>query len=282
MSALKAFEAVARLGSVTEAAAELNLTQSAVSRQVQKLESQLACSLFERHRKRLILTSHGSRYASEIRAALNQINNATIALQSNPEGGALNLAILPSLGTHWLAPKLPGFFADNPGVTLNMSTRLVPFEFAFESFHAAIHYGRKPWPGTESMKLLDEEMVAVASRDLVGRGDAQSLPRLSLQTRPYAWSEWSRANGWAETSQPSMVFDQFATMMRAAQSGLGIALMPDYLVDVEIKRGTLVELEGVHRTKMGSYLLVWPEGSGDYPALAALRRWLRSQKLEEQ
>ena len=277
MSTLIAFEAVARLGSVTEAAAELNLTQSAVSRQIQKLEQLLASELFERQRKRLVLTPHGARYAGEIRAALSQITNATIALKANPDGGSLNLAILPSIGTHWLAPKLPDFFADNPGITLNMSTRLVPFDFSFESFHAAIHYGRKTRPGTESMKLMDEQIVAVAAPEWLSGARVQSLPRLSLQTRPYAWAEWSKVNGWDGTTQPAMVFDQFATMMRAAQSGLGVALMPDYLVDVEISRGTLVELEGTQRVSMGAYLLVWPEGGGDYPALAAFRRWLSSQ-----
>ena len=277
MSTLTAFEAVARLGSVTEAAAELNLTQSAVSRQIQRLEEQLGSVLFERQRKRLILTAHGSRYAEDIRAALHQINSATIALQANPDGGALNLAILPSFGTHWLAPKLPGFFADNPGVTLNMSTRLEPFDFAFESFHAAIHYGRRSWPGTESLRLLDEQMVAVAAPDLAQGEDVQEQLRLSLQTRPYAWSEWSKVNGWPETTRPSMMFDQFATMMRAAQSGLGVALMPDYLVDVEIARGTLVELADVQRVRMGAYLLVWPEGAGSYPPLVALRDWLEGQ-----
>jgi len=277
MSTLTAFEAVARLGSVTEAAAELSLTQSAVSRQILKLEEQLGSALFERQRKRLILTAHGSRYAEEIRAALSQINNATIALQANPDGGALNLAILPSFGTHWLAPKLPGFFADNPGVTLNMSTRLEPFDFAFETFHAAIHYGRKSWPGTESLRLMDEQMVAVAAPDLAVSDGVQDLQRLSLQTRPYAWSEWSKVNGWPEVARPSMMFDQFATMMRAAQSGLGVALMPDYLVDVEIARGSLREVEGVQRVRMGAYLLVWPEGAGTYPPLKALCGWLEGQ-----
>lgn len=276
MSTLAAFEAVARLGSVTEAAAELSLTQSAVSRQIQRLEEQVETELFERQRKRLVLTAHGARYAEEIRAALNRINTATNALKANPDGGVLNLAILPTFGTHWLAPKLPAFFAACPGITLNMSTRLEPFDFAYESFHAAIHYGRKPWPGTESVQLLGEEMVAVAAPELATSGNPESLARLALQTRPYAWPEWAAANGWPNPGRPAMVFDQFATMLRAAQSGLGVALMPDYLVDVEIARGTLVELPGVSRVSMGSYLLVWPKEHRGAPALVAFRQWLET------
>lgn len=271
---LTAFEAVARLGSVTKAADELNLTQSAVSRQIQRLETQLGTGLFERNRKRLQLTAPGARYAAEIRAALTRITNATFELRANPEGGVLNLAILPGIGTHWLAPQLKGFFEAHPGITLNMSTRTDAFDFAFESFHAAIHFVRRTWPGARSLKLLDEQMVAVASPTLLQSGPVTELPRLQLETRRYAWSEWSAANGWPVENSPLMSLDQFATMLRAAQSGLGVALMPDYLVEDEIARGSLAEPEGAKRVTMGAYYLVWPESAETYPALSAFRDWL--------
>ncbi len=274
---LTAFEAVARLGSVTKAAGELNLTQSAVSRQIQRLEEQTGTALFERHRKRLQLTTSGARYANEIRAALTRITNATFALQANPDGGVLNLAILPSIGTHWLAPRLSGFFEAHPGITLNMSTRTDAFDFAFESFHAAIHFVRRSWPGERALKLLDEQMVAVATPELLQSGPVTDLPRLQLETRPYAWREWTTANGWPGEGRPVMSLDQFATMLRAAQSGLGVALMPDYLVEDEIARGTLAEPPGVARVRMGTYFLVWPEENAECPALTAFRSWLASQ-----
>ncbi|WP_424944141.1 LysR substrate-binding domain-containing protein [Aliiroseovarius crassostreae] len=275
ISCLTAFEAVARLGAVTEAARELDLTQSAVSRQVQKLEALVGTALFERDRKRLTLTDPGRRYADEVRAALAQISNATIALQANPDGGALNLAILPSFGTHWLAPRLPGFMRAHSGITLNLSTRTVPFDFAGEGFHGAIHFGRDDWAGAQAVKLWDETMLAVAAPALLDSDE--DLPRLQLETRPDAWAQWAAAQGRADRGKPAMVVDQFATMLRAAQAGLGVALMPDYLVESALSQGSLVALPDSRPVSTGAYYLVWPEGAGAYPALAAFRDWLLAQ-----
>lgn len=275
LSCLTAFEAVARLQSVTDAARELDLTQSAVSRQIQKLEQQVGGVLFERDRKRLHLTAQGESYAREIRAALAQIQTATIALQTNPDGGALNLASLPSFATHWLAPRLPVFLRAHPGITLNMSTRLVPFDFTDESFHAAILHGHGDWPRVGAMKLWDEQMLAVAAPDLLETGALATLPRLQLETRPDAWINWFAAQGLPEPGRPAMVVDQFGTMLRAAQAGLGVALMPDYLVAQEIKAGSLVALPGARAVSIGAYYLVWPETGGEYPALVAFRDWLQ-------
>ncbi len=273
---LTAFEAVARHGSVTDAARELDLTQSAVSRQIQKLEAQVGGVLFERDRKRLHLTAQGAAYAADIRAALSQIQTATIALQSNPDGGALNLASLPSFGTHWLAPRLPGFLSAHPGITLNMSTRLVAFDFADESFHAAIVYGQGNWPRTGQLKLWDEQMLAVAAPELLTQGAVTDLPRLQLETRPKAWGDWFEAHNLPEPGKPAMVVDQFGTMLRAAQAGLGVALMPDYLVAQEIQAGSLIELPQARPVSIGAYFLIWPERGGEYPALVAFRDWLQT------
>src|SRR5690242_8560404 len=109
MSVLAAFEAAARLQSFTAAAEELNLTQSAISRQIRSLEDQLGAELFVRERQTVRLTVAGSSYANEVRRALQLIATATLALRANPNGGTLNLAILPTFGTRWLAPRLPAF-----------------------------------------------------------------------------------------------------------------------------------------------------------------------------
>ena len=129
ISLLSAFEAAARTQSFTEAARELDLTQSAVSRQIMALEGQLGVELFIRDKKRVHLTLAGERYATEIRNALKSIASASLALKANPEGGTLNLAILPTFGTRWLAPRLPDFLSKHPGVTAGR--RECPYEHPF-------------------------------------------------------------------------------------------------------------------------------------------------------
>ena len=109
-SMLLAFEAAARTGSFTEAAAELSLTQGAISRQVRALEAQLGMELFARVGKSVRLTEAGKRYAEEVEKALQTIRRATLNAMTDQRGGTLNLAILPTFGTRWLIPRFPAFY----------------------------------------------------------------------------------------------------------------------------------------------------------------------------
>ena len=118
---LLALEAVDRLGTASAAAAELNLTQGAVSRQLQVLEGQLGVALLVRDRHRLRLTPAAQDFVTEARAALHRLDQAALALRANPSGGSLNLAILPAFGMHWLAPRLAKFAGLHPEVTVNLS-----------------------------------------------------------------------------------------------------------------------------------------------------------------
>lgn len=281
---LTAFEAVARLGSVTGAARELNLTQGAVSRQLKKLEQLLGVDLMQRSGRRVVPTPQGLIYAEQVRGAVNQISNATIALQANPEGGALNLAILPAFGAHWLAPRLPDFLRQHPGITMNLATRIEPFDFASEDLHGAIHHGSDDWPGTQALKLWDEEVVPVISPDLYREGmtvdDIASLPRLELQTRRSVWRMWLDANGLESVDTPAMVVDQFATMNKAVLAGLGVGLMPTYLVKPDLEEGRFATLTDAKPVHDGAYYLVWPESGSEYPALKAFRDWLEKVSAE--
>ena len=121
--ALMALEALDRLGTASAAAAELSLTQGAVSRALQALEDQLGVPLMVRERQRLRLTPAAADYVAEVRRALQMLANASLTLRANPTGGSLNLAILPAFGMHWLAPRLAGFARAHPEVTVNLSTR---------------------------------------------------------------------------------------------------------------------------------------------------------------
>ena len=275
---LAAFEAVARLGSVSRAAEELSLTQGAVSRQVQKLEAQLQVALFNRHRRRLALTPAGRAYAGEIRDAIGRISNASIRAATNPEGGVLELTILPAFGTHWLAPRLPDFLARHPGITLNLTTRLKVFDFGQSRFHGAIHFGRDTWPGAGSLKLMEEELFPVAAPGVLPErpeaGDFARLPLLHLESRRSGWARWFESAGLPAPAASGMVFDQFATMQQATLAGLGAALLPRWLVRGDLAAGRLRTLPGSKPARIGAYYLVWPHEGADYPPLRAFRQWM--------
>ncbi|PZU19422.1 MAG: LysR family transcriptional regulator [Shinella sp.] len=282
LSLLSAFEAAARTGSVTAAARELQLTQSAVSRQIRLLEEQIGADLFLRERQTIRLTLAGESYVREIREALKRISSASLNLRANPKGGSLNLAILPTFGTRWLAPRLASFLAKNPGVTVNLTTRLQPFDFRLETIDAAIHFGMPHWPGAELTFLMKEKVMPVCSpafRERHGLGEPTALlaaPLLHMTTRPDAWENWLTANGVPFESVHGMLFDQFSTMAEAAASGLGAALIPTILIESELQRGALVPA-GAIMENAGSYYLAFTSERADYPPLAAFRQWVVKQ-----
>lgn len=285
LPSLLALEAIARLGTASAAAQELGLTQGAVSKQLQVTEDQLGVPLFIREGKRLVLTPAAREFVEETRKALKIISNASLMLRTNPGGGALNLAILPAFGMHWLSPRLADFARAHPGVTVNLSTRLRPFDFAETSFDAAIHYGRKDWPGVSFLKLMDEEVLAVGAPGLLTRplteaADILHYPLLQLESRTGDWGRWYAHHGYPFLKHPAMLFDQFATMAQAAVHGLGLALLPTFLIEKELREGLLRPAFGAPIPALGSYYLVWPDNRPERPPLAAFRRWLQEETLD--
>jgi LysR family transcriptional regulator, glycine cleavage system transcriptional activator len=279
--ALMALEAVDRLGTASAAATELALTQSAISRALQGLEAQLGVSLLHREKQRLRLTPAGRDYVADVRKALNLLASASITLRANPLGGSLNLAILPAFGMHWLAPRLARFTQTHPEVTLNLSTRLRPFDFAGTGFDAAIHYGRQDWPGVAYLKLMDEDVIAVsapgvtatlaAARDILGH------PLLQLESRTGDWGRWLAHYGHPGLRPPGMLFDQFATLIQGAVHGMGLALVPVFLIQRELQEGRLVPVFGGPVLALGSYFLVWPQTGPERAPLRSFRDWLQSE-----
>ncbi|MGV7212290.1 LysR substrate-binding domain-containing protein [Bradyrhizobium sp. UFLA05-112] len=280
---LAAFEAAARTGSVTLAAKELSLTQGAVSRQIKSLEEQLDVELFVRARQTIRLTPAGEAYAREIRDALRKISTASFNLRANPRGGTLNLAILPTFGTRWLAPRLPRFLAQNPGVTVNLATRLSYFDFRSEPLDAAIHFGSPNWPGAEMILLRSEEVVPACSPELRKQfhfrtaGDIRKALLLSISTRPNAWDQWFLAQGVAGASAQTMYFDQFATVAQAAMVGVGVALLPTFLIQDELASGRLVRALNLPMESSERYYLVWPSERTLHPPLVVFRDWLLAE-----
>lgn len=280
ISSLVALEAVDRLGSASAAATELSLTHSAISRQIKVLEGQLGMTLAVRDGVRLKLTPAASEYCDTVRACLRDLSRASIKLKANPMGGSLNLAILPSFGMHWLAPKLRMFGTAHPEVTVNLSSRLEPFDFVREEFDAAIHYGQRTWQNVHFLHIADEHVLPVCAPTLVPAPleRAEQLlqfPLLHIETRPTAWEDWFDHHGIAARNVPGMIVDQFATMAQASVHGLGVAMLPLYLAQIEIDAGRLVCPFGEPVRALGSYFLVWPDSPPPRPPLTNFVNWMR-------
>lgn len=283
MSALRVFEAMARLGSATQVARELGLTQSAVSRQLQGLETQLGTRLFHRQHKQITLLPEAEDLVDPIRSALEQIARATMRATLTPGGGAVHLSILPTFGMQWLVPRLPAFARAHPDITVNMSTALTPGDIKWDTTDAALFYGDQPPPECNHVTLRHEQVIAVAAPDFLADHiiahpqDLLDLPLMHIQTRPQAWADWFEGFGVAPGRIPGTQYDQFATILQAAVHGLGVALLPDYLAQPELKAARLAAAYGPARAASGAYRLIWPKGVRFTPAMESFRRWMETQ-----
>ena len=282
--ALQAFEASARHRSFTRAAEELHVTQGAVSRQVQSLEEQLGLALFHRIRQRIVLTPAGEAYLGKVRTALDRLEAATLELKAfKGAGGVLDLAILPTFGTKWLIPRIPAFSAKHPEVLVNLTTRIQAFDFEEEpDLDAAVHYGEGHWPGALLDPLMDEQVAVVCAPELRRHAhlkhpsEAAGQTLLQLINRPQGWEEWLAAAGAPGVDgRRGPRFESHLMVIQAAIAGLGLAVLPTFLVEEELATKRLVEpFPGIRAKSRRSYWLAYPERNKDLPALAAFRAWL--------
>ena len=281
MSMLMAFDSAARTGSFSAAARELNLTQGAISRQIHALENQLDVELFIRVGKTIQLTEIGKVYVQEVHTALQTIRNASLNAITNPLSGILNLAILPTFGTRWLMPRFPGFLEKHPDITVNFVTKLLPFDFHNENLHSAIHYGEPDWPDTTSTFLMGEKAMPVCSPNFLKQNpirnakDMSSISLLHLSSRPNAWKDWFALNNIVLSHNHGMLFEQFSIVIQAAVAGIGMALLPIFLIQNELDRGELMMIQKLPLIRSRSaYYLVTPTDKSDYAPVVAFRNWL--------
>lgn len=283
-AALVAFESAARHQSFTKAADELSLTQSAICRQIGGLESFLNVELFRRSRRGVVLTEAGVAYSRKVAAQLDAVERDTLALMGNQGTSSIELAVVPTFGTQWLLPRLRTFQQLHPEVTVHLTNRTRPFLFADTHFDAAIYYGDAEWSGTQAHFLMHEHLLPVCSPALLGDApvDAEriaTLPLLQQTTRPYAWRQWFAAQGMSvarDMAGPRL--ELFSMLAQAAQHEMGIALIPPFLIQRELKDGSLVIAldRAVPNNDRGYYLMV-PERKAESSALKAFRDWLLVQ-----
>jgi LysR family glycine cleavage system transcriptional activator len=289
LQALCCFEAAARHESYTRAADELALTQGAVSRQVAALEDFLGVALFRRTRHGVALTPAGVAYARQVAGRLAGLERDTLDVMAEPAGGgAIHLAAVPTFATRWLVPRLADLAVQHPDLVVHIETRTRPFMFSDSGFDAALYAGTAEqvanWAGTRAALLLQEEVVPVASPQLLAARrrwrpeDLATLPLLQQSTRPEAWRHWFEAMG---VEHPRALhgprYELFSMLAMAAAHGLGVALVPRLLIEAEMARGELVvACERPLRGRRG-YYLVTPEGGEAPPAVGRFSAWLLRQ-----
>lgn len=283
LKALSCFEQTARFGSASRAAEELYLTQSAVSRQIQGLETWLGCILFAREKQRLILTPEGESYLQSIRPALDQLESATLTLLSGgSESGVLTVAAPPTFGSRCLIPLLPDFRARYPDIAINFISRIGMPDFDREQIDIAVLFGEGNWSELDAHILHGEEMVPICSPQLVanlGRTpqpeDLRNFPLLHIATRPRGWADWLAASGLSDIDgENGPKFEHFTMAMQAAVAGLGVALLPTFAITDELATGRIIAPFGQPKPSPFHYYACCPKSRARLPKIRAFMNWL--------
>ena len=280
LSAIRAFEAAARRENFTQAAAELGMTQAAVSYQIRLLEERLGLPLFARAKGRVTLTDAGRRIAPQIEAAFDSLGDAFAGL-AEEQGGVLALTTAQTFATTWLAARLGSFQVAHPEIAVRLSTENKLVDFGTGEFDAAIRIGRGDWPGLRQHFLFRSHVTPICSpdfRDRHGLERPEQLLGLSLLAPedPW-WKSWLAEVGvdaGEVPPRPGLVLDNQVMEANAVLSGFGIAMMTPMFWRAELASGRLVH-PFRHVYRYGScYWLVYPEAKRTQPKIVAFRDWL--------
>ncbi|GAA3072528.1 trpBA operon transcriptional activator TrpI [Rhizobium viscosum] len=241
LNALRAFEAAGRLGRMTLAADELNVTHSAVSRQIQHLEDVLGVPLFEGPKNRLRLTEAGTTLLSGLNTAFDQIDNSVRAV-ADTQDGVLDISCPGTFTMRWLIPRLYRFQAEYPDIEVRLTASSRPVDFARDSFDVAIRVGTAPWPaGADVIPLFPEQTGPVLSPALAGTAGKHftGAARLHTRSRLRAWDDWLTRSGIAVEAGGRVEYEHFYFMLEAANAGLGVCVVPWPYVTDDIRFGRL-------------------------------------------
>ena len=274
---LRAFSRAAQTLSFKDAAAELHLSPSAVSRQIQSLEAHLGVALFRRLNPGLEITDAGRRYLETVNRVLGELRRAQEGFTVRPSG-PLRVSALESFTESWLIPHLADFERAHPGIELQIEATLRYADFERDPVDVAIRFGVGPWADLHSEPIVDLDYFPVCSPALLPLHEPTELRAqtiIHVSQTPDAWREWLREAGVAGL-QPrrEVTYDHVAIALSAAESGHGVALSTDFLCAQRLAAGRLCAPFGVRARSAATYHLVCrPEGLED-PRIVALRDWL--------
>lgn len=285
LNALRVFEAAGRQLSFTRAAAELHVTQAAVSHQIKSLEEQLGLPLFKRLNRALLLTEEGQTYLKAVTRALDDLRAATAKLHRRDDTGVLTVSTLPSFATRWLVPRLGRFQRRHPEIALRLAPSTQLSDFTRDDVDVAIRYGRGDYPGLKVWRLMTEDVFPVCSPELAAGDPPLRRPEdlrhhyLLHDFGCVEWRAWLMAAGIDGVDpEGGTTYEDSSMLIQAALAGQGVALARSVLVEDELAAGRLIRPFEVSVPSDYAYYLVCPGYTADRPRIVAFREWLFAER----
>ncbi len=284
MNTLRAFEAAARHLSFTHAAAELHVTQAAVSHQIRTLEEALGVRLFRRLNRAIRLTEEGQQFVSEVRKALSHLATAMEKLAAPDAGGPLTVSVLPSFAAKWLVPRLGRFRERHPEIDVRVSPSIQLTDFQRDDVDLGVRYGKGKYEGLHSVRLMTEDIFPVCSPKLLSGAKALRQPadlrhHTLLHDDGYVdWAMWLLVAG-VQDIPPTQgpFFTDSALVLQAAVEGQGVALARGALAADDLAAGRLVKPFDIAIPTEYAYYIVCPKATAQHPKIAAFRDWLLAE-----
>ncbi|MFT5598649.1 MAG: LysR family glycine cleavage system transcriptional activator, partial [Chitinophagales bacterium] len=270
LTGLNTFDACARHGSLTQAAAELGVTLGAVSRQIKSLETDLGSTLFKRHHRGVELTKAGLELHQVLSSSFRNIGNAWKAIKTRGETANITIGATTAFASLWLMPRLGGFWSMHKQIALNHAISDNPDDEGFRFADIRIRYGDGHWPGESATRLFDDIIYPVCGRlfaeqlseknELIFPDHLANMPLLRLDSLDPAWIGWNHwiAKWGVELPESNFRrFNNYVVALQAAEENQGVALGWDSQVGTLIKQNKLVRLGDMEMKAPGSYYLTW-------------------------
>lgn len=287
LNAIRAFEAAARYTSFTQAAEELCVTPSAISRHVSVLESWLNVKLFVRTRRGIKLTLKGKKYVLSLNNALDEIERSTKQLQENADENMLRLKLPPTFAIRWLVLRLAAFHALNKSLDVQITTSHQPVDFDREDIDICIHSGTSPPSYDNYRRLFGEILVPVCSPKLFKEDHPLCEPSelvnhvlLCSMNRPADWPMWLKAAKITGIDgNEGLKFENSALAYQAAANGLGVAMAQYAFVEEDLRSGALITPFSLQVPTNGAYYFVYNTSRPKTPSVALFEDWIAQQAL---
>jgi DNA-binding transcriptional LysR family regulator len=289
---LLAFEAAARNLSFTQAAAELFITQSAVSRQVQQLEAHLGVKLFERRTRALLLTQHGQMFYRAVKDALQTLHDSARKLSGEAESNAVVVATTPGFASLWLIPRLSSFTSTHPGVDVRISAANEVVNLERAGVDIAIRYvltanaagGRRLF-GETVFPVCSPQLAANRAKPLATPTDLGNHVLLYLDDPRAAWLDWQlwfHALGLGELRPAGKLqFSHYDQLIQSAVAGQGVALGRQPLVRRLLREKKLVAPFKQNVASSRAYFLIESTSAQTKPQVRAFAAWLFEETENE-
>ncbi|KPG84976.1 MULTISPECIES: LysR substrate-binding domain-containing protein [Pseudomonas] len=285
LKAIQAFEQTARFGNVARAAEVLDLTPSAVSHQLAKLEGMIGRQLFVRAARGVSLTPVGEQYLKEVSGILHSLAVATERAASDVSLDCLRLHSSPSFGLLWLMPRLEAFRASHPDIQINLSCSYESLHFSRDKIDVDIRHGLPNWPSYEVRTVRNETFAVLTSPKLLaqrpvrGAADLLECDLILSEATLLKWPQWFAQHGLARPERPyALSFDRSYMSLEAASHGLGFALESTLLAQKYLAAGTLVEVAPESLSAaVAAHHLVFPKAHSSFPRVRRFLAWMESE-----